>query len=713
MNRQNPLFRLLLKTAAAILFAVLIAMPAAGVFAASHPTVYNGVDYRRVYSYDYFVARYPGISEKYGGNDKQILNYFVTTGMKRQLRGIKSFSVKSYRYGNPDLRRKYVYDYKKYYMHYVKSGYKSKSRKATALGVTKMRSPVTTYKGKDYAKVYDYFYYTKHNPDVVEDVGDDDLKVLEHFARYGQREGRAGRAPAASPSCRYDDGSVKVTISSVKITGSGTKVTVKAKTTGKSGIRIGLFPQPSYVTGVKGKTPSVTGRTSSAITLTMPLNRNNSKSVLQDKFYIAAQSKSGSWRVCSNYMYIQNPEACATNTKAFPKPARGTKKGLKMLIGTDEYIRKAIDLKCSHVLVDFPIEIFLRGSGLNYRYEGKTYNFSSSILAYQTQLKKLKSAGIVATGVFYLSDRSMTQYMMPTAAAADRSGSTIFAINTKNSKRKTLEALFSCLADYFTRDGALLANWIYGNESNQYKVYNFCGNVTYSHFIKDYTEQFRLFNTAVKSRWKNARTYICFDHNWNLSFDLAGSYRGKAMLASINTYLKKHGAVHWDLALHPYPSPEQDARFWNRSRLVSFSGSSQQYTMLNIGYIAKYIKETYGKGVHIILPETGYSSVYQGTNMEAAQAAAIAYSYYIAEFDSRIDMIGIHREMNDRGEAAAGFSQGIFRYSFNDPKPAADVFKYMDTPSWKAHTQKYLRYINRASSWKSLVSRFSAGRFTQ
>ena len=706
MQTVFPFRRFLLLTAAAVIL-LLSAVPAA----AAHPTVYNGTDYRRVYDYSYFVSRYPSVSKTYGGDDKKILRYFVTTGMKRRMRGIKSFDVNSYRYGNKDLRRKYVYDYKKYYLHYIRYGYASKKRAGTFTGITKMKDPAVVYMGKNYSKEYDYFYYVKHNPDVVKEVGDDDLRILRHYVLKGKAEGRKGKAASQSSGELYDDGKLKVAITSCRITGGGSTVTVKGTAKGTSGITIGLFPQTPYITGVKGLKPSATAKSGSSVTMTIPLNRNQSGSVLQKKFYIAAKKKDGSWRVCSNFYYIENPSACAVNRTAFPKPKRGTKKGLKIVIGTDTYVKKAVDLKCSHVLVDFPIETFLSGSGLSYQYEGKTYHFSSSITAYQAQLKKLKNAGIVVTGVFYLSNRNMTQYMHPEAAAGDRSRSTIFALNTKNANRKVLEALFSCLADYFTRDGALLANWIMGNESNQYRTYNYTGSVSYNDYIKAFAEQFRLFNTAVKSRWANARTYICFDHNWNLSFELDGSYRAKSMLASFDSYLKKHGAVHYDLALHPYPSPEQDPRFWNRGRLVGETASTQQYTMLNIGVIASYVKKTYGKDVHIILPETGYSSVYGGVSMREAQAAAIAYSYYLAEFNSNIDMIGIHREKDDPGEVAGGFSLGIYGSSFSDPKPAAAVFKYMDTPSYKKYTQAYLKYIG-SSSWNSLVKGFSASRFS-
>ena len=54
-----------------------------------------------------------------------------------------------------------------------------------------------------------------------------------------------------------------------------------------------------------------------------------------------------------------DPQAAARITTAFPKPARGTKKGLKSQILSSEYRTKITELNCSHVAVDFPLEIFL------------------------------------------------------------------------------------------------------------------------------------------------------------------------------------------------------------------------------------------------------------------------------------------------------------------------------------------------------------------
>ena len=133
--------------------------------------------------------------------------------------------------------------------------------------------------------------------------------------------------------------------------------------------------------------------------------------------------------------------------------------------------------------------------------------------------------------------------------------------------------------------------------------------------------------------------------------------------------------------------------------------------MYNISVMADYLKKTYGEDVHIILPETGINSKYRGKEMQNAQAASIAYSYYLTEFDPNIDMIGIHREMDDPSEATIGFYVGLYRSSFHDPKKSAKVFKYMDTKKWKKYTGKYLKYIKKGASWKKLVKGFSSARF--
>ncbi len=652
----------ILKRAAALLLAAVLViglfpLSASAASKKKYPTIYNGVNYAKVYSFKYYMKKYPSVKKKVGNNPKKALSYFVRKGMKKGQRASKSFDVKSYYRGNPALRRRYGKQYKLYYLHYINKGYKYPAYKKTATGVKKMV----------YEKV------SKPTP----------VKKIT---------------------------SSSVTITSCKI--SGNNVILKATNNNLgTGTALQLFAVPSYATKVSvkssKKTLKVSGKT---ISCSIPLNLGTSDSVLQKKFLFAAKN-GDSWKNASNSFYIQNPQAAARITTAFPKPARGTKKGLKSQILSSEYRNKITELNCSHVAVDFPLEIFLDGSGLPYRYNGKTYYFSTAVLDFQEALRKICSKGIVVTGVFYLSDRNLTEYMPPEAARGSRSGRATFNVNTSNSNRLRLEALFSCLADKLCSNGSFVANWVFGNEINHYSLYNYSGDISYARYVKYNADAFRMFNTAVKSRVKNARTYFSFDHNWNLSFRLEGSYKGRTLLKSINAYLKKQGAIHWDIALHPYPSPELDPRFWNRSRLATDSGTPEQYTMLNMRKLSKWIKNIYGKSVHIILPETGISSYYQGREMESEQAAAVAYAYYLAEFDPNIDMIAIHREKSDPSEEAQGFHVSLYRSSFSNPKKSAKVFRYMDTKKYKTYASPYLKYINSASSWSSIVKGFSPARF--
>ena len=596
-----------------------------------------------------------------GNNPKKALTYFVSKGMKKGHRAIKSFDVKSYYRGNPALRRRYGKQYKLYYLHYINKGYKDPAFKKTATGVKKM--------------------------------------VYEKVSK-------------PTPVSKITSSSI--TITSCKI--SGNNVILKAKNNNLgNGTPLQLFAVPSYASKVSLKSSKkslkVSGKT---ITCSIPLNLNTANSVLQMKFLFAAKN-GNSWKNASNSFYIQNPQAAARITTAFPKPARGTKKGLKSQVLTSEFRNMISDLNCSHVAVDFPLELFLNGSGLAYRYNGKTYYFSTMMLDFQDALRQLCEKGIVVTGVFYLSDRDLTEYMPPEAARGNLSGRATYNVTTSNSNRLRLEALFSCLADTLCSDGSFVANWVFGNEVNEYIGYYYSGPISYSRFHESLAEGYRMFNACVKSRWKNARCYLSLDHNWNVSWPVADSYMGMDLVKDFNLDLARQGRVHWDMAMHPYPAPEQDPRFWNRSWTVTNSGDTQQITMLNMSSWAVYLKMTYGTNIHIILNETGVSSTYNKVEMLNEQAAAVALTYYLIEFDKNLDTMDYHRNIDDPGETNTGWHLGLYYkpaygWDYSRPKPSANVFRYMDSASWDSATSRYAPITGRAS-WKDWVPNFDAGRF--
>ena len=84
-----------------------------------------------------------------------------------------------------------------------------------------------------------------------------------------------------------------------------------------------LFAVEPYRSVLTGTRPVASTALSANVTLTAGLNRTSSASLLQKKLYVAIL-QNGIYKIVSNAFYITNPEAAATNTSAFPTPARNT-----------------------------------------------------------------------------------------------------------------------------------------------------------------------------------------------------------------------------------------------------------------------------------------------------------------------------------------------------------------------------------------------------
>ena len=169
---------------AGIFFMIVMVMAALSVSAADHSTVYKGTDYARVYDYDYYTTH--AHTELAGSSDSKVLKYFVKTGIKNGEQAIESFSVRSYRNANQDLRKKYGDDYEKYVAQYLKSGYRQ-NRTTTGCD-KKILDPVNTYQGKSYDKIYDFNYYISHYASVRKKYALDDFGAIKYFLTKGMKK---------------------------------------------------------------------------------------------------------------------------------------------------------------------------------------------------------------------------------------------------------------------------------------------------------------------------------------------------------------------------------------------------------------------------------------------------------------------------------------------------------------------------------------------
>ena len=172
------------KLAVIAVFAVLLVLTAVPVLAEKHSTKYNGVNYKRVYDYEYYTTNvHPELA---GKSDKKVLKYYIKNGIPNAEQAIDSFSVKSYRNANRDLRAEFGMDYRSYVMHYIKKGYKEGR---TTLGYDdKIADPVTTYDGASYDKVYDFEYYVQHNTYVRKKYALDDFGAIQYFVKKGMKK---------------------------------------------------------------------------------------------------------------------------------------------------------------------------------------------------------------------------------------------------------------------------------------------------------------------------------------------------------------------------------------------------------------------------------------------------------------------------------------------------------------------------------------------
>lgn len=82
-------------------------------------TVYNGIDYRKVYDYNYYLKRYPDIKRHFDGNDAAAIEHFATYGMNEARQAIGSFNVQSYKEENTELKKSYGANWRAYYLHYL------------------------------------------------------------------------------------------------------------------------------------------------------------------------------------------------------------------------------------------------------------------------------------------------------------------------------------------------------------------------------------------------------------------------------------------------------------------------------------------------------------------------------------------------------------------------------------------------------------------
>lgn len=443
-----------------------------------------------------------------------------------------------------------------------------------------------------------------------------------------------------------------------------------------------------YVNPISREVYKMSTKTYKKKNIVFNLKPSENQGYVTSMFGIAVK-RNGKYHLISDTSYVKSPQNAAKNQGKY-RPGK-TKKGMQF----DNNMQEIKDCGAKQNFLNVTVSYVFGNGTVPYKFNGKTYYFND-MSQYRQIVEECNKKDITVTMQVLLD---WTEHSDLIAAKARVPGGGLYYswnINS-NKAREKMEAMFSYLGYVFGQKNCCVMNWVLGNEVNTPNGWNYQGGMSETAYFRAYAYAFRSLYYAIKSQYANANIFICTDNRWNTS--VRKGYSAKHVISSFTNQLNQiQKGLKWNLAYHAYSCPITYTRFWKGYGTTN-DENSPYITMKNINVLTNYIKRNYGSSVRIILSEQGYSSV----DGEAEQAAALAYSYYIAACNPMIDSFIIRSYTDHPVEVAQGLRMGIAG------KEAFNVYKNMDTSKSEQYTNGYLGLIG-ASSWRQIVPGYSKSR---
>jgi len=473
-----------------------------------------------------------------------------------------------------------------------------------------------------------------------------------------------------------------------------------------------LFALNTYETGIaEGAEPIDTFRiekTDPGFELYANLNHKQAGTRLLKKFVVAAK-KNGRYQILGKSRYITNPEQIA-KVNAYKKAS-----SVKGLIVDPIRLRgsELDDLGVKQGAYNIPLGYIMGGttSGLRstiyYDYGGKTYAFNGQAISeFDIVFETLSAKGIQVTAVILNNRNGAYPELIHPNAREGATASWYYMFNGADADGvNAMAAAATFLAERYSGAHGTISNWIIANEINATKEWNHYAATDVYDYTKEYSQGFRVFYNAIKSVNGSAKVYMPLDQTWNRNLN-NGDYDGRDVLDHFNTLISEKGNIDWDLAYHAYPVPLTNAAFWNTgskfSKYTTQSADTPMVSMSNVNIVTDYIcRDTFlksdGTPRDVFISEVGFTS----TSGEGVQAAAIAYAYYIADRNPRINGLIINHETDDALQLSQGLAVGL-THANGAHKQAYNVYKHLDMADSEEVTKFALDIIG-ADSWSSIV----------
>lgn len=484
-----------------------------------------------------------------------------------------------------------------------------------------------------------------------------------------------------------------------------------------------LFEQKPYQRDLKGRTDYAAWITKGdALHFSIPLNHGTQSDRLYSSFVVAVYDGEEYIQV-SNEVYVTNPEVMAKYTE--PYKTGQTKKGL-LIQTTQTMIADAFELGVNHVIVNIPFSHIL-GSGIDYTYDGRTYHFSSDVLAvYDDTIRRMSEKNMTVTAVLLNDWNNATPQLYYPGVTRQPAGTANyygFHVATEEGF-ETLKAIAAFLTERYSSlqsPYGRVSNWVIGNEINN-QLWNYMGPMSLEQYMEEYVRAFRVFYTAIRSTSSTSRVFFSTDYNWLHEADGRLKYNAKDVLDTFNSMVVPGGPMDWELAYHPYSIPMVEPEFWNDAEtgLIKNNASSPVVNMINLNVLTDYLQQPQflmrsGKPRHVILSEQGFTSQsHSRGEVEELQAAAIAYAYYRADSNPLIDAFIMSRQVDAPSEVAASCSFGLWSCDMSKPN---DIVPTMRKQSWTVYkniddrkrtletTEKYKKSIG-IEKWSDVIPDF-------
>ncbi|MFF2274382.1 DUF5722 domain-containing protein [Agromyces sp. NPDC058126] len=439
---------------------------------------------------------------------------------------------------------------------------------------------------------------------------------------------------------------------------------------------------------------------------------------ISSKFLVVADA-GGTPSFIDSARYVTVRDFPSDNDFAFPAPA--TKKGLQVQL-TDDADELGVGHAAINIALDRTIQTTAADDAIEFEYDGETYYFDRAYMAEMDQtIKPLSDNGMVVNAILIAyddkgSNPGAADLIIHPDAARRASGAVVYAFNTVDENSRYFRATMAFLADRYSREDQAhgrVVGWIVGNEVNSGWVWQNMGERSLNRFVDDYERAVRWVDTAVRNEYAGGRTYISLDHLWTMALSTTAPkryYKGRDVLDRMNAVADEGGQFGWDIAYHPYPENLFNPATWNDQTALD-SIDSPRITFKNLHILGQYLQRDelmyQGAQRRIILSEQGFHAPGNDAVNADLQAAGYAYAYYRAVTTPGIDSFILHRHVDHKQEG--GLRLGLWTWDDARPEPSSpdkmrriyDVFKYIDTPESRAHTEFALPIIG-VDSWEEL-----------